>query len=61
MTRYTFACKDIGMSCGFKTDAPNEPMLMGKIAEHAKAVHNMAQIDDSTMQKVKGAIKKHFL
>jgi predicted small metal-binding protein len=55
--KYSFACKDIGMSCGFRTNAASENELMGKIAEHAKAAHNMASIDAATMSKVKAAVK----
>jgi predicted small metal-binding protein len=53
-----FACKDIGMNCGFKTEANNEEELMVKIAQHAKEVHNMSQISPDLLQKVKGAIKE---
>jgi predicted small metal-binding protein len=53
-----FACKDIGMSCGFEAKADSESSLMGKISEHAKKAHNMAKIDSATMAKVKAAIKE---
>ncbi len=56
--KYTFACRDIGMSCGFKAGAANMEELLPKIADHAKKAHNMAQIDDETMTKVKAAIKE---
>lgn len=52
-----FACKDIGMSCGFKAKAEDEKGLMMKIAQHAKSAHKMAQIDSATMEKVRNAIK----
>jgi predicted small metal-binding protein len=54
----SFACRDIGMSCGFRARAGNESELMSKIAAHAKEAHNMAQIDAATMKKVKAAIKE---
>jgi predicted small metal-binding protein len=54
----SFACKDIGMSCGFKARAESEKELMMKIADHAKKAHKMEQIDDATMSKVKAAIKE---
>ncbi|MFY9800268.1 MAG: DUF1059 domain-containing protein [Methanoregula sp.] len=34
----SFACKDIGMACEFKTTATTEAELMKKIAEHEKRV-----------------------
>ena len=46
-----FACKDIGMNCGFKTEANNEEELMVKIAQHAKEVHNMSQIDSAARKR----------
>ncbi len=57
MAKKTFACKDIGMQCGFKTEAASEAELMPKIAKHAKEVHGMDKIDDTTMKKIKAAIK----
>ncbi len=53
-----FACRDIGMSCGFEARAGSEQELMGKIAAHAKKAHNMSEIDKATMSKVKAAIKE---
>ncbi len=52
-----FACKDIGMSCGFEARAVDEAELMKKIAAHAKKDHNMSNIDQATMAKIKTAIK----
>ncbi len=52
-----FACKDIGMSCGFKASAKTEAELMPKIAQHAKEAHKMDPIPPETVQKVKAAIK----
>ena len=53
-----FACKDIGMKCGFKAQAEDEERLMKKIAQHAKSAHKMAQIDSATLEKVKAAIRE---
>jgi len=54
----SFACKDIGMSCGFIAKAETEEQLLKKIAEHAKKAHNMQTIDDATMAKIKAVIKE---
>ncbi|MGC8496246.1 MAG: DUF1059 domain-containing protein [Candidatus Micrarchaeia archaeon] len=54
----TFACADIGMSCGFTAKANDENALMKKIAKHAKEAHNMTNIDAATMSKIKAAIKE---
>ena len=53
-----FACKDIGMSCGFKASAKTEEELMPKIVQHAKEVHKLDPIPAETVQKVKAAIKE---
>jgi predicted small metal-binding protein len=53
-----FACRDIGISCGFEARAQSEPELMEKIAEHARQAHKMTKIDPQTMAKVKAAIKE---
>ncbi len=54
----SFACKDIGISCGFTASAGSHDELLKKVAEHAKAAHGMKSIDKETMAKVQGAIKK---
>ena len=54
----SFACKDIGMNCEFKTTAPTEAELMKKIAEHAKSAHKIETIPADLMVKIKKAIKK---
>jgi predicted small metal-binding protein len=53
----SFACADIGMSCGFVAKEKDENKLMQKIAKHAKEAHGMQQIDAATLSKVKAAIK----
>ncbi len=53
----SFACRDIGMSCGFKTSADSEKELMDKIVEHARGAHGMAKIDKKTMSAVRSAIR----
>jgi predicted small metal-binding protein len=52
-----FACRDIGLECSFSAEAASAEELMPKIAEHAKAVHSMAQMDEPMKAKVAAAIK----
>jgi predicted small metal-binding protein len=52
-----FACRDIGLQCGFVTEDANEEMLLKKIEKHAMHSHGMQQIDAETIKKVKVAIK----
>jgi predicted small metal-binding protein len=54
----SFACKDIGMQCDFVTKARTEEALMKKIAEHVKKAHNMQNIDEAMLSKIKSAIKE---
>lgn len=53
---YKFSCRDTGLDCDFKAEAETMDELMPKIAEHGKQAHDMAEISDETMQKVKAAI-----
>jgi predicted small metal-binding protein len=46
------------LSCDFEVRANSEQELMEKIATHAKKAHNMSEIDQATMSKVKAAIKE---
>ena len=53
----TFACKDIGMKCGFTTSAKTRDELMKNIAAHANKAHGMKEIDAATLDAVNKAIK----
>ena len=54
----SFACKDIGMQCPFKTTAKTEAELMEKIKEHAAKVHGMNEVPPNMEEQIKGAIKQ---
>jgi predicted small metal-binding protein len=53
-----FACKSIGLQCGFVAHASDENALLTQIAQHAKTAHNMSSIDQETLMKVKAAIEE---
>ncbi len=53
-----FACRDIGMQCGFEAHAAEENTLLQQIAEHARTAHNMSNIDQATLMKIRAAIKE---
>ncbi len=55
---FSFKWADIGMNCGFETKTETKEELLTKIAEHAKAVHNMATISPDVMAKVEAAVKQ---
>jgi predicted small metal-binding protein len=57
---YKFACKDLGMDCGFKAEAKTKDKLMEKIYNHAVGDHNMTEKqakDPNMIKKVQAAIK----
>lgn len=53
----SFACRDIGLSCDARMEAPSKEELMRKIQEHARTAHNMQTIDKETQRKIESAIK----
>ncbi|MCL5418410.1 MAG: DUF1059 domain-containing protein [Candidatus Marsarchaeota archaeon] len=46
------------MDCKFTARDNDEAALMKKIADHARKAHNITNIDDAMMAKVKAAIKE---
>lgn len=52
-----FACGDVVSGCGWSTTAKNKGELFEKISKHAKDVHNMTDIPDEIIQKVKSKIQ----
>ena len=50
------ACRDIGMDCTAVMRADTEAELLTKAADHAKTVHHITTLDDTTMAKVRAAI-----
>jgi len=53
-----FACGDVVNGCTWSTTANDEKELFQKISEHAKDVHNMTEIPDEIIKKVKSNIKE---
>jgi len=50
-------CSDVGFDCGFQARADTEEELMKKVAEHAAEVHDMKEISEEVVAKVKAAIR----
>jgi len=50
-------CRDVGMDCDFEARAETEEEILKKAAEHADAVHNMKEIPDEILAKVRAAIR----
>ena len=53
-----FACGDVVSGCNWHTTAKDEKELFQKITEHAKNDHNMTEIPDEILQKVKSKIQE---
>ncbi|QUC64026.1 DUF1059 domain-containing protein [Nitrosopumilus sp. K4] len=53
-----FACGDVVEGCGWSATADDESGLFKKISEHAKNEHNMTDIPDEVIQKVKSKIQE---
>lgn len=53
-----FACSDVISGCNWSTIAKDEADLFHKISEHAKHVHQMTEIPDEILQKVKSKIQE---
>lgn len=52
-----YKCKDAGIDCEAVLYGETEEKLWSKIVEHAKDVHNMAEIDEDLAQKVRSLIR----
>ena len=50
-------CKDVGLDCDFEAQAETEEELLKKVAEHAGTTHNMTEIPEEVLAKVRAAIK----
>jgi predicted small metal-binding protein len=54
----SFACKDVGMNCGFEIrGAKSKDEVMQLAAVHAKVVHGITAIPPDLASKVQSAIK----
>jgi predicted small metal-binding protein len=50
-------CRDVGMDCDFEARAETEEELLKKVAEHAGTSHEMTEIPEEVLTKVRAAIK----
>ncbi len=53
----TIRCKDVGLDCDFEARAETEEELLKKVAEHAGTTHDMTDIPEEVLAKVRAAIK----
>ncbi len=49
-------CKDVGMDCDFVARGETEDEILKQAAEHAGTTHNMTEMSDEVLAKVRAAI-----
>jgi len=50
-------CSDVGFECDGVILAETEEEVLKQAAEHAKSVHNLEEISDEVVEKVRAAIQ----
>ena len=50
-------CSDVGFECEAVIRAETEEEVLKKAAEHAQSVHNLKEISDEVVEKVRAAIR----
>ena len=51
-------CKDLGFDCAGVVTGETEEEVLEKVATHAKEVHNLTEISDDLVAKVRSMIKE---
>jgi predicted small metal-binding protein len=51
-------CNDLMPGCPFEARGDSEESVLAQAAEHAKTAHNMADIPEEMISKVRGAIRE---
>lgn len=51
-------CRDIGFDCDGVVRAETEEELLQKVAEHAKTVHNLDEVNDEVVAQVRSVIRE---
>jgi predicted small metal-binding protein len=50
-------CRDVGMDCDFVAHAETEEEILKKAAEYAASAHDMKEIPEEVLAKVRAAIR----
>jgi len=50
-------CRDVGMDCDFVARAETEEEILKTAAEHAATAHEMKEIPEEVLEKVRAAIR----
>lgn len=49
-------CRDVGFDCDSLMRAETEEEILRQAAEHAKTVHDMSQVSEQAIEKIRAAI-----
>jgi len=50
-------CRDVGFDCNGVVTAETEEELLQQVAEHAKSEHDLVEVTDEVVAKVKSVIR----
>ncbi|MBA2568118.1 MAG: DUF1059 domain-containing protein [Actinobacteria bacterium] len=50
-------CADVGFECSEVIQGEDEQEILRKVAEHAREIHGIMEIDEETGQKVRSQIQ----
>lgn len=50
-------CRDVGFDCDSVIRAETEEEILKKAAEHAQTVHNLKELSEEVVEKVRAAIR----
>lgn len=50
-------CKDVGFDCEGVVRAETEEEILEKVAEHAQTVHDLRDISEEVVEKVRAAVR----
>jgi predicted small metal-binding protein len=51
-------CNDLMPGCSFEARGDSEESVLAQAAEHAKSAHNLTDIPEEMISKVRGAIRE---
>lgn len=50
-------CRDVGFDCDAEVRAETEEALLALVAEHAREVHGLPEVDDAVVAKVLAEVR----
>ncbi len=53
----TLRCRDVGFDCAAVMRAETEEEILQQAAQHAKTVHNLSEISEQAVEKIRTVIR----